>query len=709
MLRSSFALSLLGSLLLAASASAQWAQLGGPIPPSVGGFAQDDGVMILGTGQADAGDVYRSTDGGDSWANAGLPNAGVLAAHAANGSFFVGTYVTGAHRSSDGGHTWTRIETLGASVGSFAGQGARLFAGGDGFLARVGVWRSTDGGDTWGVVLDALDSQALLADGALALAGGSGEEGALYRSTDGGDTWAAVSALADPAWSVGALAADGNTLYAGAYHQADVSQRGVFRSLDGGLTWAKVSTNLPPLFVQALAVRGSTVLAIVAVSAISSTGRLWRSEDGGAAWTEIPIVPTDEGLLTLFDDGDAFWAGSTEGAFRSPDGVAWTQRDDGTAAISGVASLLAYGDALLVGLTSNGGNGLGLWRTLDHGATWTRVGDGFTSPDWATITALHREEATLFAADQVFPRGVYRSTDGGTTWTRSSDGIETNTLIRDLHGHDGVLVAAAYEALYRSTDGGASWSRNLDMREMQALVSYRDALWAGGGDGYVYVSLDGGVGWRPVGGQLSTLGIGALAVSRGVLYATARGEGVYRLGAGETWLPAGLPGTFGNALLDVGGVLVAATALDGVFATRDGGETWISDGDDYSGGEVYELAATARLLVAGTRGHALWVHPLRWPGAPAAGAARIHAPSTVRPNPIPAGGEATVVVALDRAEQVNVAVYDALGRRVSAARYDLTAGAHRLPLDVSGLAPGLYLLRVQSGETVVTERLTVVR
>src|SRR5690606_6816692 len=127
----------------------------------------------------------------------------------------------------------------------------------------------------------------------------------------------------------------------------------------GGQTWAKVSTNLPPQRVRSLVVRGATALAITAPSDFLF-GTLHRSTDGGVTWTQLPPFPGVEALWTLYDDGGEFWLGTDRGAFRSTDGLAWAESADGAAAISGVASLLSDGDALLVGLTSNGGTGLGL-------------------------------------------------------------------------------------------------------------------------------------------------------------------------------------------------------------------------------------------------------------------------------------------------------------------------------------------------------------
>jgi len=90
------------------------------------------------------------------------------------------------------------------------------------------------------------------------------------------------------------------------------------------------------------------------------------------------------------------------------------------------------------------------------------------------------------------------------------------------------------------------------------------------------------------------------------------------------------------------------------------------------------------------------------------GAAPLALSLSAAPNP--ARGALTVHYDLAAPARVRVAVYDALGRRVAApADADAPAGTGAVALDVSGLAPGVYVLRVEAGSEVATRRVTVVR
>src|SRR5690606_5119024 len=81
---------------------------------------------------------------------------------------------------------------------------------------------------------------------------------------------------------------------------------------------------------------------------------------------------------------------------------------------------------------------------------------------------------------------------------------------------------------------------------------------------------------------------------------------------------------------------------------------------------------------------------------------------SVQPNP--ARRSASVVLTLPEPGEVSISLYDVLGRRV-AVLHDgrLAAGEHALPLDVRGLPPGVYVVRVSSGYEIATRPLTLLR
>src|SRR5206468_2539359 len=110
----------------------------------------------------------------------------------------------------------------------------------------------------------------------------AGTSRGVFKSTDGGNSWSDVtSGLASA--NVGALAVDPktpSTLYAG-------TPRGVFKSVDGGDRWAAVNTGLTGLDVRALAIDPAMPTTVLAATA-----------DGGFVLDQSSTAPVAPGELT---------------------------------------------------------------------------------------------------------------------------------------------------------------------------------------------------------------------------------------------------------------------------------------------------------------------------------------------------------------------------------------------------------------------------
>ena len=80
---------------------------------------------------------------------------------------------------------------------------------------------------------------------------------------------------------------------------------------------------------------------------------------------------------------------------------------------------------------------------------------------------------------------------------------------------------------------------------------------------------------------------------------------------------------------------------------------------------------------------------------------------TVSPNPV-AGQDASVNFTLPKAEAGTVTVSDLLGRQVAVlANGTLAAGAQRLTLKAANLAAGQYIVKLQLGNTIATQKVSV--
>jgi len=77
--------------------------------------------------------------------------------------------------------------------------------------------------------------------------------------------------------------------------------------------------------------------------------------------------------------------------------------------------------------------------------------------------------------------------------------------------------------------------------------------------------------------------------------------------------------------------------------------------------------------------------------------------------PNPTNGELTLDVRMDAERAVNVSVVDLTGRTISRNAYNLQQEQNRITMDVSALPSGMYVVRVENGETVGTQKLTIAR
>jgi len=205
-------------------------------------------ILAGALGASGTGNLYRSIDAGKTWTmtQSVSPSCSPsFAAGSASGTVLAacGTKV---FRSADGGGTWTELAS------PFV-EGTRLTPGGSGVVLAYGttaVFRSADDGGSWTSIADAppacpgilalrvdpSDPNVLLA-GAGKLAGGS-VCGGVFRSADGGKTWGQNSL---PGFYITDVVIDSRSpslVFAGASSLAAILPKGgVFESQDGGASW----------------------------------------------------------------------------------------------------------------------------------------------------------------------------------------------------------------------------------------------------------------------------------------------------------------------------------------------------------------------------------------------------------------------------------------------------------------------------------------
>jgi uncharacterized protein (TIGR03437 family) len=437
-----------------------------------------------------------------------LEGASVTTLLNVGGAVFAATRGRGVWVSRDQGRTWQAAsQGLGEAAQVFNLAFTLVFARINLLaLTTTGVYRSTDGGQTWTLSGPNLSSQFMspARPGALAVSTEAafviGPTGVVFSSSDGGQNWQERGRLPVQS-SPSTLAAQGNTLLAG-------TATGLYRSTDQGQNWQLVTGGLPRngiAPVSAIAAAGDDWYLGVRVLRAPTPGneaqQVYRSTSGGLNWSPAgTLIAADLGGTTLYPtvsafnfDGAQLLIGTELGVFAL-EGGQWraVAGNRGLPTLPLVTAFARLGANLLVGSAnagihqlaadgqrwnaSNGGlaaasvNALavsgenifastaaGLSRSADNGQSWTALSNlmnGAGRP--LTVTHLATRGTNLYAATTF--DGIYISTDQGATWRPLNDGLQRLFGITDLVAAENGLYALDEDRVYRLDDGANRWT-----------------------------------------------------------------------------------------------------------------------------------------------------------------------------------------------------------------------------------------------------------
>jgi photosystem II stability/assembly factor-like uncharacterized protein len=316
-----------------------------------------------------------------------------------------------------------------------------------------GVWQTTDAGVVWKPIFD---GQAIASIGALAVApsdpkiiyAGTGESDirsnlssgdGVYKSTDGGQTWANIG-LRDSR-QISRIVVDpqnANVVYAGAFGHAygPNSERGVYKSTDGGARWTKVLDQGPDTGVSDLAIATDDPKLLFATT--------WRSHR--PPWsTYAPLDGPGSGLFRSQDSGQS-WSRLTGNGL--PDG------DWGRAAVA-----VSPNGKRVYALVS-ASKKPGLYRSDDGGNTWTLQNEDrrVTGRAWyfSSITVDPTNPDVIYMPNVA----LYRSEDGGKTISvvRGAPGGDDYHQIWVDPKDSSRMVLATDQGTTISLDHGETWS-----------------------------------------------------------------------------------------------------------------------------------------------------------------------------------------------------------------------------------------------------------
>ncbi|HLH60076.1 MAG TPA: hypothetical protein VKV20_00220 [Ktedonobacteraceae bacterium] len=632
---------------------------------SVGAIAvssSDPNVIYVGMGETTIrgnvshGDgVYKSTDAGKTWTHLGLANTRHIAKvriHPHNPDL---VYVAalghahgpnperGVYRSKDGGQTWEHILFRSENAGAIdltmdpnnprilyaAFWEARrlphtLISGGEG----SGIFKSTDGGDTW----TEITRNPGLPKGLLGKIGITvspartdrvwaiieAEDGALFRSDDGGASWQRLSedrSLRGRPWYYMHIYADPHdpeTLWI-----LDVQ---AWKSHDGGRNFFEVS--IPHGDHHDLWIDPHNPQRMIE----GNDGGATVTFNGGESWSSIYNQPTAE-FYHITTDNQAPYR--LYGAQQDNSTISVPSRSN-LAGITGVDTYeIGGGESGYIAVRPNdpnivfAGNYQGYLTRYDHRsgqerniAVWPELASGWGAKDqkyrfqwtYPILISPHNPNVLYVTGNHVF-----RSTDEGRSWEIISPDLTRNDVTR-LEASGGPITKDNTGAEYYCTIFAFAES-----------PLKQGLFWAGSDDGLVHISQDNGASWQnvtpkdlPEWALISIIEPSPHDTATAYLAATRYKLDDFRPylyktnDYGRTWTKI-TNGIAENAFTRViredpqrRGLLYAGTEV-GILVSFDDGAHWQSLQRNLPIVPIHDLAVKDDDLIAATHGRSFWI------------------------------------------------------------------------------------------------------
>jgi photosystem II stability/assembly factor-like uncharacterized protein len=249
------------------------------------------------------------------------------------GVFYIGQVNGGVWKSDDYGRIWTPIfdhestQSIGAIAVAPSNPNIIYVGSGEGLhrpdlSVGNGIYKSTDAGKTWthlglrdgfqipALAIDPRDPNRVFA-AVLGHPYGPNEERGLFRSTDGGQTWQKVITKDENtgASDVEIDPSNPDVIYASMWearegpwednNEFNGTGGGLFKSTDGGATWHPLSNGLPKDLSQIyVAIAPTDPRRLYATIAIASGPlAVYRSDDAGDSWSKVTDDPRPSGRI----------------------------------------------------------------------------------------------------------------------------------------------------------------------------------------------------------------------------------------------------------------------------------------------------------------------------------------------------------------------------------------------------------------------------
>lgn len=691
------------------------------------------------------GSIYFSDDGGDTWNEKNI-FSGDQAIHGIyvdplspedNRTIYVSSG-NGFYKSTNNGSSWTvtsnglphnrlrRLKgfTKNNSTTLFLSL-TTLFTEGDSQSFKGGLFKSTNGGDSWIDITGNLpkyqedESQFYFywkftfnpEDPDIIYTGttrgwpdegySGWEEWGIYKSTNGGQTWEYTSDQIERGWQDEVFNEDIDVFVLDlAPSNPDIVYWGLdwmHKSTDAGNTWHQIYSIENNGYWQTTGL-GLMVSDDMAFDP-TDHNRVYisyddfgpfRSDDGGQSFK--PLDPTQD----PYDGYDA----AKEIIVDPDNGDVYLSRYEGLAG--------AYESDFALGQ---------VWKSTDYGETWEKISTGL--PDGHPKLIMDKNSGApgnrvLYCA--IWGSGIYKSTNSGSSWTQINSGLGDNGWAAweiEIDPNDSQVLYAGTNVfgtggeLFKSTNAGNSWQKINSFPSYDILNIEFDnssSVFVSGTDNFdynyeggLYKSTDNGNSWTEILDDTRIIDIEIDPADNKKIYAASQGWYIWN----EELKP-------------------------GIYYTEDGGNSWTNITSDLGNTFIMYIKLNPfdpTKLFAGTNGGGVWM----FDNSATSVSAEINAVDNFKlfqnyPNPFnPTTTIKYTVPSVMRSNtspyKTQLIVYDVLGQKVatlvndikSPDTYEIEFDASFLPVGKAGLSSGIYFYSLQAGGSVLTRKMILIK
>ena len=716
---------------------------------SIGDIALDPDnpeIIYAGTGEANSssysflGDgMHKSNDGGETWEHIGLENSAyigrVIVDHdnsnrvfvAACGNLFSTNADRGIYRSDDAGESWEQMLYLNDSTAAIdivqhpenpdiliaaMWERVRGLNYRRSFGNSSGLWKTTDGGDSWYELIDGLptgnnvgrigvDIARSNPDVVYAFYDMSGGEQRVFRSDDLGESWNSTNDWAIQGmnssfgWYFGQIRVDPND-------EDRIYLMGVelWTSANGGDSYYNLAdySNNWEIHVDHHAMWIDPVTGRIFEG---NDGGFYISDDFGDSWLKINNLPITQFYHIEID-------------YLNPDRIYGGTQDNNTIrTLTGATDdwePILGGDGMVCRVDPTNSNIIyaeyqwgNLFRSFDLGNNFDYIAWAFEGDrrNWSAPYIVHPEETSTIYF------GTYRlwkGTDYGSNW----------------------------EAISGDLTMGDAGSTFHTLTTIDISHHNPDYLLTGADDGMIYFSPDDGESWTDISGDLPDRWITSVAFDpfdENTMYATLSGfrwdeavPHVFKsINLGEDWIniTSNLPDIPVNEIVcdpDYPDRLIVATDA-GVFMSIDGGINWegISSGMPNTACVSMQIHAPTRDLVVGSYGNSCYRINLEdlWVGVNENTAGGFETDVTISPNPV--RNSALISIELEMGGQTKVDIFTLDGKFVGTVFEGiLEKGKNEIRINPgSGLFAngknGTYICKIRTGNRTYSAKFILIK